>query len=89
MGVFFCSVLVSFCRSSFGEYGGKEMGEPWFDSYVVGDRIWFKGGKMGCCPRGQRQAAYGGIGNTRIHTPAMLKMTPEQGRIRQATVVER
>ena len=62
----FVSVLVSFCHSFAGGYGGKEKGEPRFDSHVVGDRTRFKGGKMGCCLRGQRYRKYE---TTHTHTP--------------------
>ena len=30
----------------FGRHGGKETGEPRYDSHAVGDRIWVKSGKM-------------------------------------------
>ena len=62
---------------------GKEIREPRYDSYVVGDRIWrvFKGEKTGRYPRGQRQAAAialraacSGMANTRQHTQLWLQL---------------
>ena len=59
----FSLLCVLFLFPLFGGHGGKGIGEPWCDSHVVGDRIWFKGGKMVAAVR-----EGSGIANKRLHT---------------------
>ena len=74
----------SFLFLLFGGPGGKELGLPQYDSFVVGDRIrtfmCSKAGKWARCPSGQQQAAAialraacSGIVNTR-HTHSQTQL---------------